>query len=201
MSFRLVVITLPGPATPRELEIVQGLFRRGLQTLHLRKPGSSPEAVAQYLSALPPEHRRRTVLHQHHELAKTTSIGGIHFRESDRPPGVIKAPPGLSVSTSFHSLPDLGVCRGEVDYCFLSPIFQSISKQGYPAAFTDHEELASGLAGSRYPVLALGGVTEGKFSELQQLGFAGAALLGSVWEVDDPEAALMGALREAERLG
>ena len=187
--------------------------------------------MAQYLAALPPDARRRTVLHQHHDLAKQSSIGGIHYREAERPPGVIKAPPGLSgglgeegqagtskiaagmpspcasataaaVSTSFHTLPDLGVCRGEVDYCFLSPIYASISKPGYgEAAFPDPGELAGGLAGSRYPVLALGGVTRDKFGELAELGFAGAALLGAVWAAEDPLAAWEAAVAEAARLG
>ncbi|EFN59447.1 hypothetical protein CHLNCDRAFT_138010 [Chlorella variabilis] len=202
MAFRLVLITPPEAATPRELELATSLFKRGLCTLHLRKPSCDREQVAQYLAALPPDARRRTVLHQHHDLAKQSSIGGIHYREAERPPGVIKAPPGLSVSTSFHTLPDLGVCRGEVDYCFLSPIYASISKPGYgEAAFPDPGELAGGLAGSRYPVLALGGVTRDKFGELAELGFAGAALLGAVWAAEDPLAAWEAAVAEAARLG
>lgn len=202
-AFRLVVITPPGPATTQELDTAQRLFRAGLPTLHVRKPGASMEQVAAYLAALAPDHRRRTMLHQHHELARTTTVGGIHYREADRPPGVIKAPPGLAVSTSFHTLADLGVCRGELDYCFLSPIYSSISKADYPANpdFEDRDELAAGLVGSRYPVLALGGVTPDKFAELQELGFAGAALLGGIWQADDPIAAWEAAADAAARLG
>ncbi len=96
MAFRLVLITPPEPATARELELAKALFARGLPTLHLRKPNCGREQVADYLAALPPDARRRTVLHQHHDLAKQCGIGGIHYREADRPPGVIKAPPGLS---------------------------------------------------------------------------------------------------------
>lgn len=83
------------------------------------------------------------------------------------------------------------MCRGELDYVFLSPIFPSISKAGYggtgaAAAFPDADRLASALAGSRYPVLALGGVTPERFPELAELGFAGAALLGGIWGADYP---------------
>ena len=109
------------------------------------------------------------------------------------------------VSTSFHALEDLGVCRGELDYVFLSPIYASISKpghggQGAAAAVPDADALASALAGSRYPVLALGGVTPARFPELAELGFAGAALLGSIWSAEDPLAAWEAARRAAERL-
>jgi thiamine-phosphate pyrophosphorylase len=94
-----------------------------------------------------------------------------------------------AVSTSFHTLADLGACRGELGYCFLSPIYLSISKPGYKAAFPDPDELAAGLAASRCPVLALGGVTPDKFGGLAGLGFAGAALLGAIWQAADPLAA------------
>ena len=105
------------------------------------------------------------------------------------------------MSTSFHTLEDLGVCRGDVDYCFLSPIYNSTSKgPGYAAAFPDTEQLAAALAGARYPVIALGGVTPDRFGELADLGFAGAALLGAVWQAADPLAAFERAQREAERL-
>lgn len=120
-----------------------------------------------------------------------------------RPPTPLVSPP--TVSTSFHALQDLGVCRGELDYVLLSPIYASISKPGYggsgaAAAFPDADGLASALAGSRYPVLALGGVTPERFPELAELGFAGAALLGSIWSADDPLAAWEAAKRAADQL-
>lgn len=96
-------------------------------------------------------------------------------------------------------LQELSVCRGELDYCFLSPIYPSISKPGHAADF-DAEELASALAGSRHPVLALGGVTGERFGELADLGFAGAALLGAVWQAADPVGAWMEAKRRAEAI-
>ena len=107
MPFQLVVLTpdTPSPAAA-ELRVAQSLLDRGLQVLHVRKPGSSAEQVEQYLVALPPAARRRCQLHQHHSLAKQTAIHGIHYREADRPPGIIKAPPGLAgVSGPGASMP------------------------------------------------------------------------------------------------
>lgn len=113
MSFRVVVITPPGPPTQSEVAVAQQLVQHGLQTLHVRKPGCSREQVAEFVAALPPDVRRRTMLHSHHDLAKTTTIGGIHFREADRPPGVIKAPPGLAgaLGGATHGKP-LSACTG-----------------------------------------------------------------------------------------
>lgn len=117
------------------------------------------------------------------------------------------------------------MCRGEVDYALLSPIYPSISKPGYGASSRqgaassssssadpsigggaggsptfDPDTLAGALATARCPVLALGGVTPDKFEELAERGFAGAALLGAVWQAGDPVAAWDAARREAERL-
>ena len=83
-----------------------------------------------------------------------------------------------------------------------SPIYDSISKEGYlqHAAFSDRGTLADGISASRHPVLALGGVTPDKFSELAEWGFSGAALLGAVWQADDPVAAFQAAQEKAERV-
>ncbi|KAK9836171.1 hypothetical protein WJX81_006709 [Elliptochloris bilobata] len=95
---------------------------------------------------------------------------------------------GLTSSTALHTLHDLQQDCGELDYVFLSPIYNSISKKGYSAAFRI-EDLPPALARARYPVIALGGVTAARVRELRDLGFAGAAVIGSVWEAADPLAA------------
>lgn len=39
-------------------------------------------------------------------------------------------------------------------------------------------------------MLALGGVTGDRLAQIAELGFAGAAVLGCVWEAEDPVAEL-----------
>ena len=75
------------------------------------------------------------------------------------------------------------------DYLFLSPLFDSISKSGYRAAFTDGElrdAAARGLLGER--VVALGGIRPELLPRVRELGFGGAALLGAVWRDASPAA-------------
>ena len=60
------------------------------------------------------------------------------------------------MSTAFHELSQLQSEYGALDYAFLSPIFDSISKKGYEAAF-DHETLAHRVPRSSIPLVALGG--------------------------------------------
>lgn len=68
------------------------------------------------------------------------------------------------------------------DYLSLSPIFDSISKQGYHAAFTLeqlHVAKEQGIIDQR--VLALGGVTFDSLADVLAMGFGGAMILGDAW--------------------
>ncbi|GAB4250489.1 MAG: thiamine phosphate synthase [Vicingaceae bacterium] len=83
---------------------------------------------------------------------------------------------------SCHSFIEVDALDGKLDYCFLSPVFDSISKPGYKTPF-DREALRTFLKKKRkIKVIALGGVTEENYNELIALGFDGGAFLGSVWK-------------------
>jgi thiamine-phosphate pyrophosphorylase len=72
--------------------------------------------------------------------------------------------------------------KGDYDYLFLSPIFNSISKQGYLSGFS-HDELVrayeEGIIDRK--VVALGGVRFDKIEYLKGLGFGGAAMIGALY--------------------
>jgi thiamine-phosphate pyrophosphorylase len=83
---------------------------------------------------------------------------------------------------SCHSFKEVEELDGKIEYCFLSPVFDSISKQGYKANF-NKEELKKFLKKERkIKIMGLGGVTEDNYSKLINLGFDGGAFLGSVWK-------------------
>jgi len=195
----LILITQPGFHL-REHEFLRGMFEEGLQRLHVRKPGFSKEQFAEYIDDIPRRFRDKVVVHQFHELKTSLHLGGVHYREADIPEGLIQAPLGsATVSLSYHNPSQLLTCKGSIDYCFLSPIYPSISKKGYvpPPELEDRAALRDYLSGSRSPVVALGGVTPANFEELASLGFAGAALLGAVWNATDPVEACSIALEAA----
>ena len=81
---------------------------------------------------------------------------GLHFTEKTRPSAPFQQKPPLSISTAFHDLSQLQKDYGALDYALLSPIFDSVSKKGYQAAF-DHATLAQRVASSSVPLVALGG--------------------------------------------
>lgn len=177
-----IVITAPG-AVAGEAGIIRRLLSSGAaQRVHLRKPDWSADSLAALIRTIPEGLRHRMSLHDHLELAPTLGLGGVHLNSRSPLP-----PPGWNglVSRSCHSLAELAA--GGVDYAFLSPVFNSISKPGYGAAFSAAElaeAAAQGIVGPR--TVALGGVSPELFAQVEALGFGGAAMLGCVWS--DPEA-------------
>jgi len=175
-----IVITLPDFFSGEAERIVQLLSRDDVDLIHIRKPQASREAVEQLLQQLPPAIYGRLVLHDHHALAAEKGLYGIHL--NSRNPKPLTGWKG-SVSKSCHSLEELAECQQEnYNYMSLSPIFDSISKQGYRAAFTEdqiREARQQGIINER--VLALGGVTFDKIKQVLEMGFGGAMILGDAW--------------------
>jgi len=93
---------------------------------------------------------------------------------------------------SAHSFEELE--KTSTDICFLSPVFDSISKFGYKAKYNS-QELKEGIASWKenhsQKLFALGGVDAENIAELASLGFDGAAVLGAVWHSPDPVEALL----------
>jgi thiamine-phosphate pyrophosphorylase len=91
----------------------------------------------------------------------------------------------FSKSESCHAIVE--VLKSDKEYCFLSPIYDSISKKGYQSSF-DFKELNEGLRFTRKAnVFALGGITNDNLQEAIQLGFDGVAIKGFLWDLgNDP---------------
>lgn len=174
-----IVITSPG-FLQGEADFIDKLFNHGLDRLHLRKPGADIGECRRLLDEVSREWLPRIVVHDNFGLCREYGLGGVHL--NGRNP---MAPPNHegSVSRSCHSLEEISRYKGVCDYLTLSPIFNSISKQGYMAAF-EPEQLAaardSGLIDRR--VIALGGVTLENIPRVRELGFGGVAILGDVWQ-------------------
>jgi thiamine-phosphate pyrophosphorylase len=174
---KLIVFTRP-ECFAGEAEAIDLLFRQGVDVLHLRKPGAAETAVTHLLEEIPAEWHRRIMLHDF-DLRDHFALKGLHLNHRRPVP-----PAGYRgyLSAACHSLEEVAMQKPKVDYLFLSPIFDSISKQGYASGF--HREVlqqaqADGLIDAQ--VMALGGVTLERIPQLATWGFGGVALLGDVW--------------------
>lgn len=180
---RIVVIT-DAPFFEGEAEAVRLLLEEGVDRVHLRKPGATEAEMRRLVEALPDACYPRLTLQDWLPLAAEYGLGGVH--PTYRWPAVPEGFGGL-VSRSCHSLDEVAAAR-DADYVFLSPVFDSISKSGYRAAFTEAQLLEAGrrgLLGER--VVALGGIGPESLPRLVEYGFGGAALLGCVWRDATPD--------------
>ena len=194
--FRLVLLSAPA-ALPGEAHLLATLLGAGAEILHLRKPGWPAAQVEHLILSIPEPFHARLVLHGHPGLVRRYRLGGLHLtgaaRAATRRPPLLL--PGQTLSTSFHSLAEISQHRRRYDYVFLSPIFDSISKDGYGSAFElpvlqAFFQQRAVRTGYHTPVLALGGITAANLALVQSAGFAGAAVLGTVWQSPDPAAVL-----------
>ena len=185
---KYIILTHPDDI-PNEIERIHSLFNDdNLQILHLHKPNYNIEQLENYIKKIDAQYHSRIVLHaypqflsEQHPLHKLSfELKGIHLPEKVRQERMPLPSNFKVISTSFHELDVLIQNEENYEYVFLSPIFNSISKKGYNAAF-DMDELKAGLAKSTQAVVALGGMDKSKQEIVSELGFAGMGVLGSVW--------------------
>lgn len=195
--FTTVVITMPDKIEREAQRIVELLAsahsanREGLHLsttnpkrkyadlIHIRKPNWTYSQIEALIREIPEDYYSRIVLHDHHELAVRYHLYGIHLNR--RNPEPIEGWQG-SISKSCHSIEEVITWKKRCNYVSLSPIYNSISKIGYQAAFTKsqiEQAVKDGIITSK--VYALGGVTYDKLQELEHTGFGGALLLGDAW--------------------
>ncbi|HEX9512026.1 MAG TPA: thiamine phosphate synthase [Puia sp.] len=210
--FLLVVITAPA-FFPGEAACLEGLLAAGLEKLHLRKPGASQEEMEALLQQIAPRWRSRLVLHHHSgsagssrelvRLAARYGIPQIHRSlkevgagepdavepEAAEPDPEAPGPEApIAVSASLHSWSAMKEIEGRgLTYVFMSPVFDSISKPGYPAS-PGLLHRPAGPYPCKVKVIGLGGVDKDTLVELLREGWEGAAVLGYIWE--DPDDAV-----------
>lgn len=176
-DFLVICITPENPDTDEPERITRILRNNEAHIIHIRHPHISENDTKSLLIKIPEDLRDRITLHDHHTLAVQGYAGGIHLNNRNQiPPADI--PAHLRVSASCHSIDDITNAIPVINsYVTLSPIFNSISKQGYKSAFS-LANLKDKLPLIPIMVVALGGVTPSSFSILKETGFKGAAMLG-----------------------
>ena len=190
-----------------EEQIVTEMFKQGLQYFHLRKANLSKVDMVAYLNAIPEKYHNRIILHSKHNLARSFNVKGIHltrkhqkktFKNWWHMKWVKAANPNIRITASFHSLESLIDSAAKFDYVFLSPVFDSISKNNYPGKFND-SNLDVVFGNLKTKVVALGGVDVSKIEWISNMRFDGIGLLGAIWKSDDPVSQYINIKMECER--
>ncbi|MGN7866503.1 thiamine phosphate synthase [Chryseobacterium sp. 22458] len=182
----MILVITPEIMVPNETDIINQMFQKGLDLLHIRKPQATLQKLASFISEIDLSFRSRLVLHTHYELGKDHGISRFHVRETDRLEGKYKPFADKNImSTSVHDMNTYNTLGKEWEYVFISPFFPSISKKGYGENSTIREEVKH-RDNKALQLIALGGITPENICKVFEAGADGAALLGAVWESEDP---------------
>ena len=155
-----IVIT-PPQFLPNEATFINLMFTHGLDVLHLRKPHASATDCEQLLQQIDSQWLPQVVVHDHFDLCRQYGLMGVHLNQRNPQPPIQHQG---SISRSCHSLSEVKQYSATCQYVTLSPIFNSISKQGYQAAFSQQaltEATQQGIVNDK--VIALGGISLGTF--------------------------------------
>jgi len=182
----MIVLIAPENDIPNEIEILHQLFEAGLGHYHFRKPYKNYEEHCKYLHQIDIKYHSRIVVHYFHELINEFNLKGIHFQEQKRRDVLENGNgyfntlnmTGKTMSSSFHEYEELENCELEFDYYLLSPVFSSISKQGYKGRGFD-------VTHSSKKIIGMGGINASTIKKTLALGFKGVGVLGGVWNSEN----------------
>lgn len=181
----MIIIITPEKMVPNETEIINVLFQEGLDLLHIRKPFINSEEMMDFFQKINPEFHHQLVLHNHYHLAGDLNISRLHFREVDRQNNLFSSFTDKIISTSVHDIETFNELSEEWNYAFISPVFPSISKKGYGKDSNILNEIEK-RDNSNVKLFALGGIHENNINEVLNSNADGVALLGAIWESDNP---------------
>lgn len=164
-----------------EAQRIRELLCERFDILHLRKPQWTIDECRRLLDEIDSNLYNRIVIHDFYELYTEYNLRGIHLtgRNPEIPAGITPK----HISCSCHSLEEVSQRKPNMNYVFLSPIFDSISKHGYKSPFpyeTLKEASSQGIIDSK--VMALGGINDERIEIIREIGFGGYAMLGNIWE-------------------
>ncbi|WP_027378860.1 thiamine phosphate synthase [Chryseobacterium daeguense] len=181
----MIIVITPEERIQNEAEIINELFQEGLDLLHIRKYFINSEEMTDFIQKIDSRFHHQLVLHSHYHLAKNFNISRFHFREIDRQNNLHKSFTYKTISTSVHDIETYNELSENWEYAFISPIFQSISKKGYGENSMILNDIKK-RTHSNVKLIALGGINEKNISEVFDKDVDGVALLGAIWESDEP---------------
>lgn len=181
----MIIVITPELMVPNEAEIIHQLFQEGLDLLHIRKPFISNGEMKNFLEQIDSSHHSQLVLHSHYDCGKKYNISRLHIREKDRLNGLADQFRDQIISTSVHDIDSFNALEKKWEYSFISPVFPSISKKGYGDNTTVLENIRF-RNNQDVKLIALGGINENNLHKALEAKIEGVALLGSIWESDQP---------------
>jgi thiamine-phosphate pyrophosphorylase len=171
--------------------------RGGATVVQLRHPGALGRqllAGARQLSQAMAARGIGVIVDDRLDVALVAGVAGVHLGQQDLPAPEARrlAGPQLLIGWSVSDLPEAeeatGWPPGTVDYLGVGPVFPTATKTtGKPPTRLDG--LASIVAATHLPCVAIGGIDEGNAAAVMAAGAAGVAVVSAICAAPDPEEA------------
>lgn len=183
----MIILIAPKEDITNEIQILNKLFKSGLEYYHLRKPHKNYQDHTDFLKEIDSKYHNRIVIHDFHELTNEFDLKGIHFEEEDRR-NYIETPTryfkdlnlfGKTISSTFHDLKELAESDFEFDYHIFGPSYTTNSK-------STPTEIRCDISDVDKLIIAKEGIVTNTIKEALTLGYNGLAILESVWNSQNP---------------
>lgn len=171
--------------------------------LHLRGPGTGGRvlfSLGAALMDLAGSTGSRILANDRVDLALALGLPGAHLGQRSIPPESARSilGPGSLVGLSVHGPGEARSRYDEVlDYLFVGAVFATTSHPGQAPVGTEMLQEIRGV--TTLPLVGIGGIRPSRVSEVLAAGAVGVAVLGGVWNAEDPGAATRHYLDELEK--
>jgi thiamine-phosphate pyrophosphorylase len=176
-----------------ETEIINRLFREGLNELHIRKPDYTKEEYIKFIEKIDAVHHPKLILHSYFSLIHRFNISSLYLDAEWRKKFFFKLflrkfiLKGKSVKkyAMAHSVHSILEKKEQVDEYLLGPVFAKATAQ-INNPIMDLAKLEKKLEITEMPVSAIGGVDLYTIHFFKNVGFKGVVLQSTIWKAIDP---------------
>lgn len=158
--------------------------------IHIRKPRYPLKEYISFLNTIPEELRTNVFIHEFHEECASLGPGGLHIPVRSRSLYFQKLKnlffipeKKFNLSFSLHEVDKNFIPDVITDFVFISPVWNSISKPGYPGKKISPSAFNIPSSVQR---IALGGIVPENIKQTLELGYDGIAVCGWIWNSGQP---------------
>ncbi len=171
-----------------EIDTIHKILESNTFLFHLRKPNLNIQETRCFLNKISVNYHSKIVIHNHISLLNEYKLKGFYctrqFLEKNKIELLKQQYPKSIFSKGCHSINELKDIN-HYNYVFLSPIFDSISKNNLHSNFK-LTQLEKELKLVKTAIYALGGITPNQLKKIEHINFKGVGVLGFIWENKHP---------------
>jgi thiamine-phosphate pyrophosphorylase len=175
-------------------DFVSACFDGGARTVQLRAksmPGRPFLEAVRDMVARAAAYRALVIVNDRADIARLALAGGVHVGQDDLSPAAVRPLVGRSVAVglSTHTGAQLGAALNEpIDYVAIGPVFGTATKDtGYePVGLTSVADAADRTAARPLPLVAIGGITLDRASDVIRAGADAVAVISDLLATGDP---------------